>query len=128
MKRAGWSSAGAVKILQLERPEFYSKIYRGTIHKWKKEGENDWSEETKAKIMNRHALIGTGRAGALAKFPALVTEIKTALQDLRTAGLVVNITIARLIILGLIQEHYPEALTRHFCCTKTYVRIFDCTT
>lgn len=74
--------------------------------------------------MNRHALVGTGRVGALAKFPALVLEIKKSLQALRTAGLVVTVTIARSVMLSLIPQRNPEALTEHFRCTESYVCTF----
>ncbi|KAJ3745113.1 hypothetical protein DFH05DRAFT_1460002 [Lentinula detonsa] len=124
MRRAGWSSQGAVDILQRERPELYSSLHRGTIHRWKKEGENDWSERTWAKIMNRHALVASGRAGALTKFPDLISEIKSALEGLRTSGLVVNVQIARSIMLSLIQKNHPEILTSQFRCTESYVRTF----
>lgn len=60
MKKAEWSAGEAVKILQRERPELYSSLHRGTVWKWKEEGQNKWSHATEAKIQKRHALLASG--------------------------------------------------------------------
>ncbi|KAE9389251.1 hypothetical protein BT96DRAFT_947016 [Gymnopus androsaceus JB14] len=46
MRKADWSSADALKILQRKRPEFYGHLNRGTIWKWKERGERAWSAKT----------------------------------------------------------------------------------
>ncbi|KAJ3754400.1 hypothetical protein EV360DRAFT_73735 [Lentinula raphanica] len=124
MSKANWSCEDAVKIVHCERPELYAKLTRRVIWKWKIQGKNAWTEKTKAKVEEGHGLAGSGQAGALTKYPGLVQQIKDTLQGLRTTGLVVNATLARSIMLGLIQENHPEILNETFQCTEWFVQSF----
>ncbi|THU80666.1 hypothetical protein K435DRAFT_600201, partial [Dendrothele bispora CBS 962.96] len=124
MVQADWQAGYAVKILQREHPVLFRHMHRGTIWRWKKKDERTWTERTLINVRNHGTLLGSGRAGALSKFPDLINEIKSTLLDLRKSGMVVNVPIARSIMLGIIQEKCPQALTPHFKCSESYVRDF----
>ncbi|THU78946.1 hypothetical protein K435DRAFT_586887, partial [Dendrothele bispora CBS 962.96] len=124
MVRALWSPQGAVKILQRENHDLFQHLHRGTVNRWKTPQKHEWSEKTLQNVRRHHAILGSGRSGALAKFPELTDEIKTTLLNLRKSGMIVNVPIARSIMLGIIRSRYPHVLTPHFQCTEQYVRDF----
>ncbi|GAW10512.1 DDE superfamily partial [Lentinula edodes] len=124
MKKADWSAQDAVKALQHDNPTLYKHLHRGTVWKWKEKDTRAWSEKTREKVKNHHALLGSGRAGALTKHPELVEEIKTTLSSLRISGFVVNVPIARSLMLGLIEQHAPLLITPSFTCSEYFVRDF----
>ena len=124
MKKANWSVGDAVKILHHENPALYIHLHRTTVWKWKTKNKKCWSEKTLENVENRHALAGSGQASALTKYPELVTAIKTILNSLRASGFVVNVPIAHSIMIGLIHEKNPEALTPYFRCSECYVHSF----
>ncbi|KAJ3966365.1 hypothetical protein EV361DRAFT_973635 [Lentinula raphanica] len=132
MRRADWSPEACVRILHRDHPQLYSHLHRGTVWKWKKPNERAWSEKTVEKVQKRHALLGSGRAGVLTKFPDLVEKIKETLLGLRTSGLLVNTTIGRSLMLNLIRTHHPEVLTPKFqfcplhrCLSSPHKRTFQ---
>ncbi|THV03436.1 hypothetical protein K435DRAFT_747854 [Dendrothele bispora CBS 962.96] len=124
MVKASWSSEGAVKILKRDLPQLYGHIHCGTINRWKEPGERRWSDKTLQNVTRHHAILSSGRTGALAKFPELTEEIKSSLIALRRSGMVVNVPIARSLMLAIIKEKYPQVLSPHFQCTERYVRDF----
>ncbi|KAL0569111.1 hypothetical protein V5O48_012860 [Marasmius crinis-equi] len=125
MKHCDWSPTDTAKFLQRQNPALFSNIRRQTIGKWKEVGARQWTKKTLDCISYRHALVASGRVGALTQYPQLIGEIKTTIISLRTSGLIVNVPIARSIILGFIQQRHPEILTgSKFTCSERYVRDF----
>ncbi|KAK1221287.1 hypothetical protein PQX77_015907 [Marasmius sp. AFHP31] len=117
--------ANTAKYLNRQHPTLFSNICRQTIGKWKEAGVRLWTQKTLKCISYRHALIASGRVGALTRYPQLVGEIKETIIGLRTSGLIVNVAIAWSIILGFIQERHPEILTTgKFTCSKHFVHDF----
>lgn len=107
-----WSPATIAYKLQLNFPVLFHTITRGTIVKWfDKDNRRSWSETMKANVKRYHALAGSGRVGFLRKWPEVVGEITKNLRGLRKAGLAVNVTIARSIMLAIIKKRRPEILT-----------------
>ncbi|KAJ4463620.1 hypothetical protein C8R41DRAFT_927307 [Lentinula lateritia] len=100
MKKADWSAQDAVKALQRDNPTLYEHLHCGTVWKWKEKDARAWSEKTREKVKNHHALLGSGRAGALTKHPELVEEIKTTLSSLCTSGFVWENIPPKLVING----------------------------
>jgi len=88
MHRNAWSTTYAVKQLQREQPTLFSKITKGVIQKWIGPSKQAWSDATVKNVKHRHALVGSGQAGILAKHPEICNEIKTQLQALCMSGLV----------------------------------------
>ncbi|THU77489.1 hypothetical protein K435DRAFT_877775 [Dendrothele bispora CBS 962.96] len=124
MIKADWSSEGAVKILQRDVPHLFKHIHRGTIYRWKVKGEREWKVKTLEKVKLHHAILGSGRTGALTKYPHITDEIKSTLLDLRRSGMIVNVPIARSIMLGIIKKRCPSLLNSEFQCSERYVRQF----
>lgn len=125
MKKADWSAGDAAKILHCESPALYTYLHHATIWKWKAKDDKRWSEKALKNVETRHALVGSGQVGALTKYPELVVAaIKTVLNGLCTSGFIVNVLIARSIMIGLIHERNPEVLTPSFRCSERYVRSF----
>ena len=117
-----WSPSSIANRLQLDHPKLFRNINKGTISKWiDKTSKRDWSETTKSNVKRYHALAGSGRIGILGKCPEVANEIVEQLRGLRKAGLLVNATIARSVMLAIIEKRKPEIL-KDFKCSD----VSDC--
>ena len=116
-KKAHWSPAGIVKMLNRDQPALFKHLNRGTVHRWLSKSGNGWSDQTLANVANRHALAGSGRVGVLTPYLEIVKEIKTKLTDLRATGVPVNVLVGQSIALAIIQNKKPELL-RKFTCSE----------
>jgi hypothetical protein len=86
-------------------------------------GEKRFTEAALRNVLNRRTLIGSGRVGVLAKYPEVSAEIVETLRGLRTAGCVVNVPIARSLMIAIIQKRNP-AILHNFKCSEKFVRSF----
>jgi hypothetical protein len=117
-RKLAWSPHAIANHLIRDHPQLFARISKGTIQRWiDKDTKCDWSVATQKNIERRHALAGSGQTGILAKYPAVVKEIQTQLQALRTSGLSVNVLIARSVMLAIIQQRHPELL-KSFKCSE----------
>jgi hypothetical protein len=122
-----WSPTEIEKYLKCLYPKLYNTIRKGTISKWiDKETKRGWSASMKKNIEHRHALARSGQQGILAKHPAVVKEIMTQLQGLRTSGLAVNVLIARSIMLAIIKHRAPDLLLKFKCSEVSFVAFVHC--
>lgn len=112
----GWSAQSIVNRLVLNHPKLFLHINKGMVHKWiDPDTKRGWSAKTKKNIEHHHALAGSGQTGILAKYPEIVDEIEKQLRGLRTAGLAVNVVIARSIMLAILDERQPDLLVKFKC-------------
>jgi hypothetical protein len=126
MRKNAWSATYTVKQLQRDQPKLFSKITKGVIQKWIGPSKCAWSDATVKNIACRHALVGSGQAGILAKHTEIRDEIKTQLQALRTSGLAVNVLIAQSIMIAIIQTQAPNLLTKFKCSeVRIYLKFMD---
>ncbi|KAF8216707.1 hypothetical protein K438DRAFT_1747890 [Mycena galopus ATCC 62051] len=127
LRRAGWSSAQAVTALQRSHPHLFdsdtSRLHCGTLHKWIVNGERCFTDAALRNISNCRSLVGTGRAGILAAHPEIVASIVETLTGVRATGCVVNVQIARALVVALIQKARPELLKK-FKCSEKFVQAF----
>lgn len=127
LRRRNWSAGEAVKDLHRLHPQLFnapnSTLHRGTLWKWIVAGEKHFTDAVLRSVVTRRTLVGSGRVGVLAKYPQLVEKIVTTLRDLRTSGCVVNVPIARSLMLAIITDHDPEIL-HGFKCSEKFVRSF----
>ncbi|KAH9906581.1 uncharacterized protein B0H18DRAFT_1090759 [Fomitopsis serialis] len=114
-RKVGWGAEAIAKELHRTMPELYGRLRRQTVHRWFAPGGFDWSETTKKNVERYHALTGSGRVGILSNHPDIVDEMKTALKELRTAGVAVNVVIGCSILLAIIKERKPELLEKFKC-------------
>ncbi|TFL03262.1 hypothetical protein BDV98DRAFT_484623, partial [Pterulicium gracile] len=104
-------------------PPLFSKLNHTTIWRWMDPAAGrGWSAGTLSRVTAHGPLKNTGRAGLLQRFPDILAHIKKTLQDLRDAGIVVNVAIAR--PRGIIESKCPEILSDRFQCSEAYVRGF----
>ena len=126
-RKLAWSPHAIANHLIRNHPQLFARISKGTIQRWiDKDSKHDWSVTTKKNVERRHALAGSGQSRILAKYPAVVKEIKTQLQALRTSGLSVNVLIARSIMLAIIQQQHPELLTSFKCSEVSFFQTYWC--
>ncbi|KAK7036322.1 hypothetical protein R3P38DRAFT_2517849, partial [Favolaschia claudopus] len=123
VRRCGWSAGRAVKELQRAHPMLFKGLNRGTIHKWIVKGEKRFTDNALRSIANRKSLGGTGRTGILMPHPAITEEIVGILKSLRVSGCVVNVEIARSLMIAIINKRKPLLLAS-FSCSEKYVRAF----
>jgi hypothetical protein len=127
IRRHDWSPAHAVRALQRSHPQLFdsenSRLHRGTIGKWIVPGERRFTEAALAKMSARRSLAGTGRVGILTPYPEIVDKIVETLQGVRTSGCVVNVPIARALMIAIIKDARPELLDK-FKCSEKFVRAF----
>ncbi|KAJ6522817.1 hypothetical protein DFH09DRAFT_809744, partial [Mycena vulgaris] len=101
-----------------------SRIHRATLWKWIVPGEKRFTDAALRNVQNRRTLAGSGRVGVLAKHPEVIAEIVKTLWGLRTSGCVVNIPIARSLMLAIITARNPIILADCFKCSEKFVRSF----
>ncbi|KAJ6569933.1 hypothetical protein B0H10DRAFT_1713239, partial [Mycena sp. CBHHK59/15] len=68
-------------------------------------------------------ITASGRTGILTPYPDITKNVKDALQGLRTAGAIVNVSITRGLLLSEISDQKPELLTK-FKASESFVRNF----
>ncbi|KAJ6559275.1 hypothetical protein B0H10DRAFT_1671003, partial [Mycena sp. CBHHK59/15] len=112
MARTGWSPSQTVKILQRKNPAVYKSLGKGTISRWRVTGENKWTEDTLARISAGKAITASGRTGILTPFPEITENVKQTLQGLRSSGAIVNVSIARGLLIAKITEAKRQLLTK----------------
>ncbi|KAJ6449476.1 hypothetical protein C8R45DRAFT_917279 [Mycena sanguinolenta] len=122
MRRSGWRPSLAVRKLQLESP-LYKTLQKGTISRWRVRGKKEWLPVTLAKISAGKVITASGRTGILAPYPDITKNVKETLQGLRTAGAVVNVSIARGILIAEISQQQPQLLQK-FNASEKFVRTF----
>jgi hypothetical protein len=94
-----------------------------TLWKWIVKGEKRFTNAALRSIASRRSLAGSGRTGILMPHPEIVEEIVKTLKGLRVSGCVVNVHIARSMMIAVIGRHQPKLLDV-FSCSETYVRQF----
>ncbi|KAK6980814.1 hypothetical protein R3P38DRAFT_2808824 [Favolaschia claudopus] len=129
VRRQNWSAGDAVKDLHRSHPQLFnaagSTLHRATLWKWIVAGERRFTEAALRNVVNRRSLGGSGRVGVLAKYPEVVKEITTTLRGLRASGCVVNVPIARSLMLAIINKRNPAILAgARFACSEKFVRSF----
>jgi hypothetical protein len=123
-RKTHWSPTEIEKHLKRLYPKLYNTIRKSTISKWiDKETKRGWSAATKKNIKCRHPLAGSGQQGMLAKHPDVVKEIKKQLQGLCASGLVVNVLIARSIMLAIIKHRAPDLLVKFKCLEVSLLKL-----
>ncbi|KAJ7256086.1 hypothetical protein C8J57DRAFT_1517808 [Mycena rebaudengoi] len=123
MRRTGWSPTAAVNSLQRDFPNLFKSLAKGTISKWRVKGKNEWKKETMDKVVSGRIITASGRTGILTPYPEITRNVKEILQGLRVAGAVVNVSIARGLLVAEIKEQQPHLLEK-FKVSEFYVRTF----
>jgi hypothetical protein len=59
----------------------------------------------------------------LTPYPEIIDTIMETLQGVRTSGCVVNVLIARALMIAIIKDAHPEVLDK-FKCSEKFVRAF----
>jgi hypothetical protein len=127
VRRCGWSAEATVKELHRSHPILFdgpnNKLHRATLWKWIVKGEKRFTDAALRNIASRRSLAGSGRTGILMPHPEIVEEIVKTLKGLRVSGCVVNVHIARSVMIAVIGRRQPKLLDV-FSCSETYVRQF----
>ena len=87
-----------------------------------------WQEAVLIRVQNRQSMFlpGTGRNGILNSHPEIVALISDMLQNMRKTGCVVNGTVARVIIVGILQSLVPFILVENggrFKVSASWVKV-----
>ncbi|KAJ7872859.1 hypothetical protein B0H14DRAFT_2204338, partial [Mycena olivaceomarginata] len=109
--------------LQKQSPVLYKSLAKGTLSRWREKGKAKWTAATLARITKGGAVAASGRTGILAQYPDITKNVKEMLQGLRSAGAIVNVSIARGVLLAEISAQQPDLLT-NFKVSESYVRTF----
>ncbi|KAJ7247701.1 hypothetical protein C8J57DRAFT_1240641 [Mycena rebaudengoi] len=123
MQCTGWSPTAAVNSLLRDFPNLFKSLAKGTISKWRVKGKNEWKKETMDKVVAGRIITASGRTGILTPYPEITRNVKEILQGLRVAGAVVNVSIARGLLVAEIKEQQPHLLEK-FKVSEFYVRTF----
>ncbi|KAJ7723261.1 hypothetical protein B0H16DRAFT_1217130, partial [Mycena metata] len=119
IRRCGWSAEKTVQALWRAHPVLFNKpgntLHRGTVWKWIVRGEKRFTDSALRNIASRRSLAGTGRTGILTPYPEIVEEIVKTLKGLRVAGCVVNVHIARSLMIAIIGKRRPQLLESFSC-------------
>jgi hypothetical protein len=86
-------------------------------------GEKKWTQATLDRISAGKAITASGRTGILALYPEITKDVKETPQGLRAASAIVNVSIARGLLIAKITEDQPQLLTK-FKVSEKYVRNF----
>ncbi|KAJ7905213.1 hypothetical protein B0H13DRAFT_1881222 [Mycena leptocephala] len=125
--RYDWSPSKTVEYLKRTHPALFnspnSRLNKGTLWKWLVPKQHRFTDTALLKISTRRSLTGSGRTGILAPYPETVEAIVKMLKGLRTSGCVVNVPIARSVMIAIIREQHPELLDK-FTCSEKFVRAF----
>lgn len=119
--RVDWSAGQIEKILLRDHPDLFAGINRGTVWKWfaKDPTTNTvlrkWSNATLENVARGHAILGSGQQGFLHDVPEIADEAVATLKGMRISGLSISVTVARSIMLAIIQEKRPEKLQKFKC-------------
>ena len=127
LARHDWSPSRTVAYLQRTHPALFdapgSRLNKGTLWRWIVPGQHCFTESALLKISGRRSLTFSGRTGILAPYPDMIAHIVKTLLDVRKSGCVVNVVIARSLMIAIIREQHPELLDR-FTCSEKFVRAF----
>jgi hypothetical protein len=122
-----WSPSKTVEYLKRTYPALFnspnSRLNKGTLWKWLVPKQHRFTDAGLLKISTRRSLAGSGRTGILAPYPETVEAIVKTLKGLRISGCVVNVPIARSVMIAIIREQHPELLD-NFTCSEKFVRAF----
>ncbi|KAF7372598.1 DDE superfamily protein [Mycena venus] len=125
--RHDWSPTKTVAYLQRTHPALFnspgSRLNKGTLWRWLVPQQPRFTDAALLKISGRRSLTGSGRTGILVPYPEIVETITKTLKDLRTSGCVVNVPIARSVMIAIIRKERPELLDK-FTCSEKFVRSF----
>ena len=110
-----WSPQAMINTLQKEQPKLFSRLHKGTISKWVDKTKRQWSAATLVNIQNGHTLAGSGQSGILCQYPQVKEEIVEKLKSLRASGILINVVVARSIMLAVIQNRAPDLLATFKC-------------
>jgi hypothetical protein len=117
--RVGYSARAIVKYLQSKLPQLFGGLQPGVVQRWIADGSHDWSARTKERVCAEGRLAGSGRVGALQKYPEVVKAATERMRKLRTSGVVVNVVVAHAILLSLIETKAPKILlSSRFRCSE----------
>ncbi|KAJ6619926.1 hypothetical protein B0H10DRAFT_1792600 [Mycena sp. CBHHK59/15] len=122
MRLTGWSPSETAHNLQRQSP-LYKGLQKGTISRWQVKGKNKWKSGMLEKIGNACAITASGWTRILTPYPDITKNVKNTLQGLRTAGAIVNVSIARGVLLSEISDQKPELLTK-FKASESFVHNF----
>ncbi|KAN0075254.1 hypothetical protein V8E55_011277 [Tylopilus felleus] len=106
--------------LKKDYPKLFSHLNKGTMSKWINKTKWQWLEVMLLNVQNGHTLAGSGQSGILSHYLHVQEEIIMKLKGLRTAGLPINVIIARFIMLAVIQDRVPELLKTFKCSEALY--------
>ncbi|KAJ7702083.1 hypothetical protein B0H14DRAFT_3649089 [Mycena olivaceomarginata] len=127
IRRCGWSAEKTVQALWRAHPVLFNQpgntLHRATVWMWFVKGEKRFTESALRNIASPRSLAGTGRTGILTPYPEIVDEIVKTFKGLRVAGCVVNVHIARSLMIAIIGKRRPQLL-ESFSCSQNYVRSF----
>ncbi|KAJ7128500.1 hypothetical protein C8R44DRAFT_732842 [Mycena epipterygia] len=119
----GWSPSATVRNLQRQSPVLFKGLAKGTISRWRVKGKSEWTPATLEKVVAGRAITASGRTGILAQYPNITKNVKETLRGLRDSGAVVNVSIARGLMLAEISAQQPQILDK-FKVSEKYVRTF----
>jgi len=138
LQEAGFNTRKAVHLLHLKYSYDgrFDRLTHSTIEGWfcrttDASGNRGivWQEKVLLRVQNRQSMFlpGTGRNGILNSHPEIITLITEMLQNMRKTGCVVNGTVARAIIVGVLQSLLPSILVENggrFKVSASWVSIF----
>jgi len=124
LQDAEFNSRKAVRLLQskFSHDGRFNRLTHSTIEGWycrttDASGNRGiiWQEAVLIRVQNRQSMFlpGTGRNGILNSHPEIVALISDMLQNMRKTGCVVNGTVARVIIVGILQSLLPSILVEN---------------
>lgn len=117
--KADWSATKIVRELQGERySHFFDQLSTSTVWEWLSVPDRkSWSQDFLDRGKLGRCRKPTGRAGILDPHPDIICKIVDQLTGLRSAGVSVNVVVARAIILAVIKSHKPDLL-KSFVCSE----------
>jgi hypothetical protein len=118
----GWSPSHTARNLH-KQSALHKGLQKCTISRWRVKGKDEWTPATLDKITAGKAITASGRTGILTPYPDITIKIKETLTRLRTAGAIVNVSIARAVLLAEIESQHPQLLEK-FKASEKFVRTF----
>ena len=120
------SATEIVRELRKRDPIFFEKIQRTTVENWidRSMGIARWKKAVVDQMENGHGnMPGHGNGGCkgiLARYPDLVTTIRSQLKLLRGAGAPISVITARGIIIASALKLHPEIFDIKFRDGSTF--------
>jgi len=115
--RHNFMAASIVKDLQLRflQEGHFNRLWKSTVHSWIETDKSPrtWKPEVLKQVETGTTWKpGTGRIRILDPYPEVIEAAKKSLLAMRQASLPVNVSIARHILLGIIQSKCPQILSQ----------------